>query len=485
MKIKNLTLSVIAAGFIGAALPVQANLQSELNSWFDNSGYTNVTAPGAYQSQIGGYYSGGSVSMRVPSRDVGVFASYQPPSFRGGCGGIDLDLGGFNLVNKDEIVQQLRAIGQNAKALAFSMAISYISSLLSSKMDYIKGVADKLNSMQMTSCDAAAKLMAMAGDGLTDQTNKETTQCIQRKIASSGLSYDQARTACTKDGDRDATNAGERNQRSFTEGNLAWFVMMNVPWLKRDLDTAEILMNMTGTTILYPKGTGNEKVKQPVPIPPMTGNVEWLLNYLVFGSEGDFRGRVMLYRCEDRTADEIGGCATLQNGGKPVEFDLSSYTPIKNKVLDRVRGIYSKVYDKDALMTNDERALIETVAAPIYKYILVSASAFRRTDPVGDYMLDDYLDGISKDMVATNLIAMLNEVKSHITMEKVNGGTDAMKQDYFKNLDNVVAQMRSVQENSIEKMNYIIAIQSEAQKYERVVAGRLSPGTLSASMFMR
>jgi hypothetical protein len=61
-----------------------------MQDWFNDIGaYGNVTGPNAYRGQTMNFYTGGSLYMRTPVRNYPL-ASITPPSFRAGCGGIDL-----------------------------------------------------------------------------------------------------------------------------------------------------------------------------------------------------------------------------------------------------------------------------------------------------------------------------------------------------------------------------------------------------------
>ena len=74
-----------------------ASVNSDLNNFFNDLGFSdNTTAPNAYSGQEAGYYSGGGLFARDSVRDVQI-AQVQLPSFRSGCGGIDLLPGDFHL----------------------------------------------------------------------------------------------------------------------------------------------------------------------------------------------------------------------------------------------------------------------------------------------------------------------------------------------------------------------------------------------------
>ncbi|HNJ87114.1 MAG TPA: conjugal transfer protein TraH [Agitococcus sp.] len=78
-----------------------ADMQSSLQSWMSSGEFVNVNQPAAYQSQAGGYgVSLGGIRYRTPVQEVGNFGSIRTPKISGGCGGIDMDFGGFNFINK-------------------------------------------------------------------------------------------------------------------------------------------------------------------------------------------------------------------------------------------------------------------------------------------------------------------------------------------------------------------------------------------------
>ena len=70
-------------------------IAADLMTFFKSAGMaSNVTSPGSYKDQTGGYYTGGSVMARTGARNAQL-ATVQMPGFRAGCGGIDAWSGGF------------------------------------------------------------------------------------------------------------------------------------------------------------------------------------------------------------------------------------------------------------------------------------------------------------------------------------------------------------------------------------------------------
>jgi conjugative transfer pilus assembly protein TraH len=101
-----------------AALPAQADVNGDLNGFFNNLGYSgNVTQAQAWQGQAAGYFSGGSVYLRNPVKNVQLI-SMQLPSLNAGCGGIDAYLGAFSMISGEEIQRFVKQIMSNAAGYA-------------------------------------------------------------------------------------------------------------------------------------------------------------------------------------------------------------------------------------------------------------------------------------------------------------------------------------------------------------------------------
>lgn len=98
------------------------------------NGMVKTTEARAYKTS-GGYSVGfGSGSIRTPQVTFSALYSIRPPSFRYGCNGIDFNLGAFSIINKDELIQQLRAVAQGSLMYAFGVAIDAMCSGCWSKM---------------------------------------------------------------------------------------------------------------------------------------------------------------------------------------------------------------------------------------------------------------------------------------------------------------------------------------------------------------
>ncbi len=119
--------AVFLAGLV--ALPAKADVNGDLNGFFNNLGYSgNVTQAQAWQGQAAGYFSGGSVYLRNPVKNVQLI-SMQLPSLNAGCGGIDAYLGSFSMISGEEIQRFVKQIMSNAAGYAFDLALQTMVSL--------------------------------------------------------------------------------------------------------------------------------------------------------------------------------------------------------------------------------------------------------------------------------------------------------------------------------------------------------------------
>ncbi|MEM2160763.1 MAG: conjugal transfer protein TraH, partial [Candidatus Nitrosotenuis sp.] len=138
---------------------VWADINNDLTNFFDNLGFSNnVTGTNAYQGQQAGYYTGGSLYARNSVRDVQI-AQIDLPSFRSGCGGIDLYTGGFSFVNSQELINTMQNIMNNAVGYSFNLALESATPEIANSMKYFNTLASQVNQFNINSCETAAGLV--------------------------------------------------------------------------------------------------------------------------------------------------------------------------------------------------------------------------------------------------------------------------------------------------------------------------------------
>ncbi|MBS0351488.1 MAG: conjugal transfer protein TraH, partial [Proteobacteria bacterium] len=175
-----------------------ASVNSDLNSFFNDLGFSdNTTAPNAYSGQEAGYYSGGSLFARDSVRDVQI-AQVQLPSFRSGCGGIDLFTGGFSFINSQQLVNLMNNIINNSLGYAFNLAIESVTPEIANVMKYINTLANTINNANINSCETAAGLLGT----VWPKTHEAQQQVCQDIGSSQGIFTDwaHARQGCSTGG---------------------------------------------------------------------------------------------------------------------------------------------------------------------------------------------------------------------------------------------------------------------------------------------
>ena len=150
-------VTVAHAGFLSDAMDLKANIMS------------NTTNPQSYQSASRHVFAGGGIvaKNKIFSSDV---ISFTPPSFTAGCGGINMYLGSFSFINKDQIVTLFRSIAQNAIGYLFKIALKALSEMISSTIEEFQNIVQKLNEFLGNSCQIAQGLV---DGGIEALMNKE------------------------------------------------------------------------------------------------------------------------------------------------------------------------------------------------------------------------------------------------------------------------------------------------------------------------
>jgi conjugative transfer pilus assembly protein TraH len=160
-RLRGMTARAILAVFLLALAPAaSAGLNEEMQSMF--SDMVNVTPADAYTSQRRGVLSGGSIVMRNKIVNPSL-VSFVPPSFKGGCNGVDLFGGSFSFINAEQLTQLLRNIAQAAIGYAFQLAIEGMCPTCAQVMSKLQQDIAKINSLMRNSCEFAKGMVNKTG----------------------------------------------------------------------------------------------------------------------------------------------------------------------------------------------------------------------------------------------------------------------------------------------------------------------------------
>ena len=363
---KKIVLCISVSGFLTSN--VFADIKSDMENFWSNSGNINVTSAGSYKSQSGGYYTLGSVSARTPVRSTHL-ATVQLPSVRAGCSGIDMFSGGLSHINKDQLVSSMKAIASNAKGYAFKLALETLSPKLAGVMAEMQQIVDKVNQANINSCQQAAALV-----GSVWAKESRASQKICEDIGTAqGIFADRAAAnhGCSSGGKQtDTLNSatGAKKEEIPWNTNLAWEAIRKVAPFNTDDELAELVMSITGTVVA--KRGANDNANKSIQYLPSLGlstdEKTGLWVQLLEGSKGSEKMTVYscdtTVKCLNPTKKEI---TVSKNDALLVKIQKNM-----QEIQEQIEGSKScRNTDQNKCFTDEQHALIEQTPFPIYKLL--------------------------------------------------------------------------------------------------------------------
>jgi conjugative transfer pilus assembly protein TraH len=436
-----------------------ADVNQDLNHFFDGLGMaTNVTAPHAYQGQQAGYYTGGSLFARSTVRNVQL-VQVDLPSFRAGCGGIDVFAGGFSFVDNQQIIQLMRNVMNNAKGYAFKLTLAEVTPLLKNILSDIQDIANKANQMNINSCETAEQLVG----GVWPKTSANQQQICQDVGASTGIFKDwaEARQGCTSDDlkyNYDTTmRDGSKNplykNMILDNSNLVWKALQANRLVTGDEQLAELLMSLSGSIIIKKTGSGKSAVNN-FEILPSLATDHSLFKAILYG------GNAKIYKC-----DEYDQCINPPKTGQTIT--ISKDAAFVTRVANLLRSISQKII-VDEPLTEPEKGLIQSTRIPIYKILNVQA-AYQKDANILD--VESYADVIATDILFQYLQENLELVRA--SSRSLQYPAEIMKQ-FNEGINAALSDVRSEERNSQNKISQAFQLIQQSQMLEQMLAGQLS-----------
>lgn len=382
MKMKkndhNLTksmIAVVAASVIAwGPTMAHADINSEMADMFNSMGSnTSYTQSGAYFSQSASMYTGGGFSARWGNKSINPF-NVQLPSVSAGCGGIDFFAGAFSFANKEQFVQFVRNLGNNAAGVAFEVALDALDPLIGGAISKIRDLVNKMNNFNMNSC----QLARTAVNGIAGQIGQAwQTGCEAEAIANGGASDgSEAKFKCQNDpyyqskqrllargNDFNAAMKGENHPVEFTGGNVTLFALDK---FNATNEEKRWLLSILGTMVApAPKPNGaNEPVKIEYK-PPLINSVDDIVNFAGVDSANK-NIKIKLYRCFDpQSAGTISFDGYKATQCEPEDV---TYKSLKSTVAERLDTLKSNIRNGVASTNNtDIIKLIENADMPVLR----------------------------------------------------------------------------------------------------------------------
>ena len=435
-----------------------ADVNSDLNSFFNGLGMaTNTTAPHAYQGQQAGYYSGGSLFARSAVRNVQL-AQVDLPSYRAGCGGIDLFAGGFSFVNKPELVTMMRNILNNTKGYGMTLALEEVSPQLANVMKYMQDMANKVNQMNINSCETAEGLVG----GVWPRTQAAQRQVCQDIGTNKSGFFDDwadARQGCTSDDGKynfDSTMAQGAKDSKYKNlvldsGNIAWKALQVNSLTTGDPELAELLMSLSGSIIIKKDGSGKSSVVHFKNLDSLAGN-QSLLKAILYGNT------TKIYKC-----DETTNCLDP----KERSITISQESSLKNQVETLLQSMNSKIIN-DQPLEPKEIGLLQSTRIPIYKILAVQA-AYQKDSHILD--VESYADVIAMDILFQYLQENLNLVRA--SSGALQYPSEIMKK-FNDGINQASSDVRTEESKAQVKISLAMQLIEQSQVIEQMLSGQLS-----------
>jgi len=481
MKIRLLISTILAI----VSYTTQADIASQMDNWFGNMNYTNATNSGTYQAQGARMFTPGGFTARAPITQPFNVVNVQTPRISAGCGGIDLYTGGFSFIDADQFVENLRAIGQNAQSLAFMLAIQIVSPQLSSIMDDIQSWAEKINSLNMNSCEAAMSLMGGAMESFGEQHGN----CIMRRMNNFGEDWTEAKSQCQR-GNQKATEQADPsgpNEATWVKGNLAWYVMMEDGFFSNDLEAAELFMNIVGTTIVKDTAAADDAPNSVSNIPAALGKdrksqyYENILNALLYGT-GNTGQPMMIRQCTPATrSNDKNACLDLT----PLQVINGNWEGMVPRVQQVLTSIQNNILADNQLPQNSiELGLINSTSLPVYRYISsMTAGAKDAGGLIYTTNIQKYAEFIARDIVLSSINRLVDRIRRQAgIMDDALWESKAIK-DYARQLEDVQAGIQKQIDTNVQMAAVYESMQKDIRSYEREVLSRVSTGLLKKVEF--
>lgn len=347
-----------------------ASVSDELNGFVENLGITsNVTKSATYETQAAGMVSFGSISARNQVRSLQVM-HMDVPSFRSGCGGIDITAGGFSFIKASELTGFFQKILSSGAGYAFNLALETELPTIAHSLQFIQSLAQRVNDTNINSCALGESLVG----GLWPKNRAAHQQiCEDLGKYKSGFSdWAQARQKCSTGGDFDgvieeARKDSQYKDRVLSDTNIVWDILRKNGFLKSNNELSEAYMSISGTVVFDKKGAMTT-------YPSLVKNGDFI-KALLYG------GKIPVYQCKDSGKDSK--CLII-NDSSDSSQTISPSSALVNQIQQKLSDIYEHI-KSDTALTEEQKGLISMTQPSVFR--MVSANAEQGIGLQGGYEL--------------------------------------------------------------------------------------------------
>ena len=234
----------------------------------------------------------------------------------------------------------------NAAGYAFDLALQTMVPELKQAKDFLQKLASDVNSMNMSSCQAAQGIIG----GLWPVTQVSQQKICQDIAGETNMFSDWAasRQGCTVggQGDKVTAKAGDAEKDQVLKNkNLIWDTLSKNGLLGNDRALKELVMSTVGSIIFNKDG-------DVTILTPLVDNRD-LIKVLMRG------GTAKVYGCDE---------STLCLGPVVTSLTISESNALVTLVKNLMLSMQNKLVD-DTALTDQEKGFVNTTSVPVLKYL--------------------------------------------------------------------------------------------------------------------
>jgi conjugative transfer pilus assembly protein TraH len=458
MRLKKITAVVLACTLTTQA---SAITMQELFDGVNANG--NVSNPAALQGQTMNMYTGGSMFMRMPNRTYNM-ASLTPPSWNAGCGGIDLFMGGFSFINKDQFVAMLKNIGSNALGYGFKLALQNLCPTCDNVMQALQATANQINRLNIDSCESAK--------GIVNATAPDAwVKGRQNSAMNWGVftnAYENITDAWTNTKNSEAKANQAINQAaashpesrdSLPRGNVVWRALKKLDGI--DDEQRLILMSMVGTSIF-------DTTNGPKP-PTFLPKKDITVQQLVGSQDTAPTLQLPIYRCTDGYGEDA--CLTVEDGVSAKETRTFRYM-VRTEMWDITDRLAGRTAHPDPAKL---WKFLNVTDLPIYKMLAVSTTL--NNTGLADNLVNRYQDLIAAKYAEVYIQRAVADLNAALGKYMTTAGDPAINEElkkFHEELSKLRSDARSVLATAYTQTISTYSIAQEVHYMERALNANLS-----------
>ncbi len=382
-----------------------------------------TTAPGIYEGQTRGYLTGGGMSLRFPQNQLNL-VSINLPKVRAGCQGIDFFLGSFSYVNAEQLIAKLKAIGAASLGYAFQLALEAISPQISGIIKHFENVTERINNLNLSSCQAAKALVDATG--LPDMIrSSQVSRCTSsRSVSGASSDYTQALSDCVANPSSGAVGDADDQAQGMKDRNYLWDALNNLTGL--DEASRELILSALGTVV-----TANDQVSVWEPTIQM--------DQLVDG------GSIVRYVCDTDCLNQV-------------PTPEASTTGLVQMVHDRLSAILDTIRAKGA-MSQSNIDFVSTAPLPLYRMVNALSTL---TPSVADSYLSQWSEPLALLLAQHWIDTAAWQARQGLAVAKVENTVQ-------KTIERQISSAQDEIRSRLERARFVMdSIQVQVQMMERV-----------------